>query len=137
MINYKIVKGKKKLIVAGDYDLNLAVKSVFHSLRILDYGIQVASTHKISNWTSMNYVLEDLRKLSEQYQREDLWNAIDTKYRKLYNAKSSEFKLLAPKDLTLKDNKKQLIDILSKYGIGKDLTDESGMVDEILNLLDK
>ncbi len=41
------VKGKKKLIVQGDYDLNLAIKSTFHSLRILDFGTQIAMEGKI------------------------------------------------------------------------------------------
>lgn len=129
------VKGKKKLLVSGDYDVKLAIKSVFHSLRILDYGIQIATSGKVYEWDSMNYVLEDLRKLS--YQREDLWNAIDTKYRKVFNSKSSEFKSLAPKDSTTKDLKQQLLNVFNKYGIGKDWPLESGMLDEILNMFDK
>lgn len=93
------VKGKKKLTVAGDYDVNLAIKSVFHSIRILDFGIQIATEGKIVNYSSSNYILEDLWKLSTSYQRDELWQQIDAKYRKMFNSQSSTFKSLAPKDL--------------------------------------
>lgn len=134
------VKGKKKLLVSGDYDVNLAIKSVFHSLRILDYGIQIASSNTIQDWGSMNYVLADLKKLAEQFQHDDLWYAIDTKYRKVFNEKSTLFKQLAPKDLFEKDNKVQLIKILKDYAIVKEnFNDEDydAMINEILNLFNK
>lgn len=124
------VKGKKKLTISGDYDLNLAIKSIFHSLRILDFGIQIASEGKISNYSSMNWLLEDLWKLSEQFQRDELWNAIDIKYRKLYNSKSSEFKALAPKNLTEQDKEKQLYKIFDKFG----LISNEHAINEILEL---
>jgi len=114
------VKGKKKLIVSGDYDLKLAIKSIFHSLRILDYGIQIASENKISNYSSMNWLLEDLWKLSHQFQREELWSAIDTKYRKIFNAKSSEFKSLAPKSqehIQQQNKRQEVIEVFKSHGI--------------------
>ncbi len=110
-------KGKKKLCISGDYDLNLALKSIFHSLRILDFGIQIASESKISNYSSMNWVLEDLWKISEQYQRDELWKVIDTKYRKLYNSKSSQFKALAPKNLEEIDKRTQLNQLFKKHEV--------------------
>jgi len=88
----------------------------------------------------MNYVLADLKKLAEQFQHDDLWNAIDTKYRKVFNEKSTLFKQLAPKDLSEKDNKTQLIKILKDYAIVKDnFNDEDydAMINEILNLFNK
>lgn len=109
------VKGKKKLTVAGDYDLNLAIKSIFHSLRILDFGIQLANIGYIENYSSVNFILDDLKKLSENYQREELWLKIDEKYRKLYNSKSSQFKSLAPKDLTNINKKSELIEIFKNH----------------------
>jgi len=127
------VKGKKKLTVAGDYDLHLAIKSIFHSLRILDFGIQIATSGSIQNFGAMNYVLEDLKKLSDDYQREELWNKIDDKYRKVFNAKTTQFKILAPKDLTEKNKKSQLVTILIKYY--KDI--DENMVNEILNVFQK
>lgn len=125
------VKGKKKLVVAGDYDMHLAIKSIFHSLRILDFGIQIANTMSIQNFGSMNYILDDLKKMSQQYQREDLWMKIDDKYRKLFKSKSTEFKLLAPKDTSEKDVRAELVNILHKYSVKKD----EEMMEEILNLI--
>lgn len=111
------VKGKKKLIIAGDYDWYLGIKSVFHSLRILDFGIQIATHRKIINYASMNYVFWDLIKMKESgLDRIELWKAIDVKYRKMFNAKSSQFKQLCPKSLDEKNKKIQLSSILQKYG---------------------
>jgi hypothetical protein len=119
------VKGKKKIIVLGDYDLNAGLKSIFHSLRILDYGIQIASTGKIYNYESMNYVLSDIIKLSKEFKYNELWEAIDTKYRKLFNSKSTEFKLLCPKDLTEATKKLKIKNLLEKYNIhNEDLLNE-------------
>ena len=126
------VKGKKKLTVSGDYDVNLAIKSVFHSLRILDFGIQIASEGIISNYSSMNWLLDDLRKLSEQYQRDELWNAIETKYKKLFNNKSSQFKALAPKNLEERDKKNKLLKLLNDSGLDSDGTED--LADSIMEI---
>lgn len=111
------VKGKKKLIVAGDYDPYLAIKSIFHSLRILDFGIQIANAGYIEDFSTMNWVLDDLKKMSTQYQRDELWNAIDTKYRSLYNNTSTQFKLLCPKAPNENDMKKELRIILKDHNV--------------------
>lgn len=103
------IRSKKKLIVQGDYDVNLAIKSFFHSLRIIDFGIQIALHGTITNYGSHNYILEDLRNLSEQYQSVELWNIIDTKYREYYNKLRTEFKKLCPKE------NKELYDLVKKY----------------------
>jgi hypothetical protein len=126
------VKGKKKLIVQGDYDLNLAIKSTFHSLRILDFGTQIAMEGRIINYGSMNWVLADLKNMSTQYQSVDLWNAIDTKYRPIYNKNNSKFKELCPKDLTEKDNKSLLVRALTKYKINNE-----DLVNDILAIFQK
>lgn len=111
------VKGKKKLIIAGDYDPHLAIKSIFHSLRILDFGIQIANCSYIENYGSINFVLYHLKKLAEQYQRDELWNVIDTKYRSFYNQKSSQFKALCPKAMNENDYKKELKNILKDHKV--------------------
>ena len=114
------VKGKKKLIVSGDYDLNIGLKSIFHSLRILDFGIQIASKSLIYDYRSMNYILEDIYKISETHERIDLWNKINEKYKPIFNKKSSIFKELAPKDLTERGKRNQLIQILNSFGVYSD-----------------
>jgi hypothetical protein len=111
------VKGKKKLTVANDYDKYLAIKSVFHSLRILDFGIQIATENKIYNYSSTNWLYYELVELSDKYERDELWDIIDNKYRSLYNSKSTEFKRLCPKELTTKHYEIELNKILSKYNV--------------------
>lgn len=90
------VKGKKKLTVLSDYDLFAGLKSIFHSLRILDYGLQIAHNGKITDFTSMNYVLLDLWKMSEKDTHYELWSKIDGKYRSQYNSLKSQFKMACP-----------------------------------------
>lgn len=124
------VKGKKKLIALGDYDLNAGLKSVFHSLRILDFGIQIALHGKIINLGSMNYVLFDIQKMSENYSHIELWNAIDTKYRPLYNSKNTEFKKLCPKDTVETTKRAKIKEWLKSKGI-----DEPQYVEELLEIL--
>lgn len=124
------VKGKKKLIMTGDYSLPLAIKSVFHSLRILDYGIQIAMEGKIVNYASRNYILEDLWKMSETLQRDDLWAAIYSKYDKHFKEQKSIFVKLAPKDLTEKTKRIQLIELLESH----DLNVDEHIINDILNI---
>jgi len=124
------VKGKKKLIVLGDYDLNAGLKSVFHSLRILDFGIQIALHGKIVDFGSMNYILSDVTKMSENYSHIELWNAIDTKYRPLYNSKNTEFKKLCPKDIVETTKRAKIKEWLKSKGI-----DEPQYVEELLQIL--
>ncbi len=93
------IKGKKKLTIMGDYDKYLGIKSIFHSLRILDYGIQIAQHNKIVDYQSINFVMFDLLKLSNNYDYIELWNVIETKYKKMFNVKSSIFKQLCPKSI--------------------------------------
>lgn len=119
------VKGKKKLTVTGDYDLRAGLKSIYHSLRILDYGIQLATDNQIYNYTNMNWVLADLYKMSETNQGIELWNVIHTKYNPIKNKMASQFKELCPKQ---NNNKKILSNIISKYNV--ELNQD--MINEIL-----
>lgn len=112
--NNSWVKGKKKLIVSGDYDKRAGIKSVFHSIRILDFGIQVARHGSIYDYSSKNYIWTELLKLSEQYDADILWEKINSKFKSVFNSISSEFKQLAPKDLKIRDRKKSLKEILER-----------------------
>lgn len=109
------VKGKKKLTISGDYDLKAALKSVFHSLRILDYAIQILIEGTIVDWNSSNWILTELEKMSETSSRDQLWIDIDTKFRKLFNQRSTEFKKLAPKDLSENNKINKLKKILNEH----------------------
>lgn len=113
------VKGKKKLIVYNDYDLRAGLKSVFHSIRILDFGIQIATNKKITRFDTYNYVLKDLFKLSNDYHYEELWNMIETKYKRLYNELKSQFKRVC-KHKSDNEIKDFLNKTLKKYNVSND-----------------
>lgn len=108
------VKGQKKLIVSGDYDKKAGLKSIFHSLRILDYGIQLAVNNAIVPKT-MNWLWYELKQLGEIYDHDELWEKIDARYREIYHKTKSDFKKVAPKDISKKDISKSLESILKAY----------------------
>jgi hypothetical protein len=111
------VKGKKKITVMGDYDLRLGIKSVFHSLRILHFGIQIGHSNKIIDYSAANYILTDMWKLSKDFTYNELWSEIEIKYRKLYNNLSSEFKQLCPKNLEELSKKEVIKRILENHEV--------------------
>jgi len=81
------VKCKKKL-AQGDYYIGL--KSIFHSLRIANFGIQFAKTGKI-DYAAMNWLWEELSS------REWTWDELKEKYQPLRNELLTEFRELAAK----------------------------------------
>ena len=92
------VKAKKKLIQGDDL---IGYKSLFHSLRILDFGIQIAKYNQISDFKisqsetlcslSFEILLEDIKNLKT-------WDKINNEYKNVYNSLRTEFKRLAPKE---------------------------------------
>lgn len=116
--NHSWVKGKKKLTVHFDYDKLMGIKSIFHSIRITDYGIQLADQGRIYKKDRYNYIMEDLYKLAELHEREELWNVIESKYKKLWKDLRHEFKMLAPKSSTEKTSHKQrLLEVFKNNNI--------------------
>lgn len=83
------VKAKKK-ILQGDY--YLGIKSLFHSLRILGYGIQLAKDKEINNWGCSNEVFFGLL----QQDKFNLLLLIEKEYKPMYNKLKSEFKQVCP-----------------------------------------
>ena len=89
------VKAKKKLIVQEDYDLLCSIKSLWHSLRILDFGTQLAESGKIEDYESCNWLFSDI---IEQYtETECSWEKIDEIYKPVYNEMASSFRSVCPK----------------------------------------
>lgn len=84
------VKAKKKLTIEQDYDLNLGRKSLFHSIRIIDYGIQIATYKTIVDYGSCNAIFEEIMNCYS-------WSEMFDQYKELYNKLCSEFRVLAPK----------------------------------------
>ncbi len=86
------VKAKKKFEVVQDRNVYAAKKSLFHSLRIIDFGIQIASKGKIEDYSSSNYLWEEIyTNPAEQ------WEPYKKQYQLFYNNQMTEFRKLAPK----------------------------------------
>lgn len=81
------VKCKKKL---KDGEVYIAKKSMFHSIRILNFGIQIAKFGKITNYSCTNYHHRFIFDIGDD------WNYIETFFKPIYNAEKRLFKKLAP-----------------------------------------
>ncbi len=84
------VKAKKKLTVTESYNDYVGKKSLWHALRLLDFGTQIARDGRINDYGSCNGFYDEVMYCND-------WNEMFEKYKKLYNKKSSEFKKFAPK----------------------------------------
>lgn len=82
------VKAKKK-INQGDY--YLGYKSLFHSLRILDFGYQIATTGNIYNYQSSSHHFWTIYNSNETS-----WDYFKPIYQPIYNSLATSFKKVAP-----------------------------------------
>lgn len=123
------VKGKKKLTVTGDYDKKAGIKSVFHSLRILDFATQIAVHGKIEDYSSSNWIWEDILEMTKDLDGIAAWKVIDDKYKSVYNTRASKFKELCPKL-----NHNTLNDVLTKLVKKYDVKEVGKMVGELEHL---
>jgi predicted nucleotidyltransferase len=86
------IKSKKKFEVEKDHNIYIAKKSLFHSLRIIDFGIQIATNKRIIDYSSTNSIWEEIiTNPSED------WNDYKDNYQKIFNSKMTEFRKIAPK----------------------------------------
>jgi len=90
------VKSKKKLTVEIEKGVeenpeDVGKKSLFHSFRIIDFGIQISKTGKIENYGSCNDLFKEI-----MYSYSN-WNQLFDEYKKKYNSVCTEFRNLAPK----------------------------------------
>ena len=89
--SHSFVKAKKK--IDKEHDYYVGWKSLFHSLRILNFGIQVASKGKIYDYSAANPIWFEIRD-AQRY----TWDYFKDKYQPVYNELATEFKKLAPKE---------------------------------------
>ena len=82
------VKAKKKM-EQGDY--YIGVKSLFHSLRIPIFGIQIAQTGSIYDFSVANYIHDKI--ISKEW----TWNELDTEFRPLRNSILTDFRNITTK----------------------------------------
>lgn len=90
------VKCKKKLEIGEDY---IGKKSLFHSLRIADYGIQIAKFGKIIDYTkpqSETLKYESFKVLLDEIMYYPTWNELKDKYQVIANNLRTEFRIVAP-----------------------------------------
>lgn len=88
------VKCKKKLIVEKDFAPRVGKKSLWHSLRIIDFGIQILKYGKIKDYTSTNYLYDEIVNYEDNN-----WKYYKEKYQQLYNKMKTEFRLAEHKKL--------------------------------------
>ncbi len=80
-------KCKKKIV---DGEVYIGKKSMFHSLRIILFGIQIARYGKIVDYTVANHFLDTIMKM------EDDGNKIAKRFKPIFNAFKTSFRKLAP-----------------------------------------
>ena len=81
------VKCKKKLEVAESYNPEIARKSLWQSLRIIDFGIQILKHERIIDYSSINTLYDEIV-LSEETD----WQYFKNKYKPIYNALKTKFR---------------------------------------------
>jgi hypothetical protein len=94
------VKCKKKLMPGPDYNPYIGKKSLFHSLRILDFGIQIATHGRIVDFSKSNDLYHEIMSIESND-----WEVFKEKYQGLANKLKSEFKKVAPMDKDIHNKK--------------------------------
>ncbi len=84
------VKCKKKLTMEQDLDY-VGLKSLYHSLRILTFGIDMAKHGRITNYSACNDLYHEI------ISSEPNWDKLKEKYQPIYNALSTEFRKVTTK----------------------------------------
>lgn len=123
MMNDSWDKGKKKLRIQEDFNLRIALKSLFHSIKIVGFGIQIANSGNIEKYDEYTYVLKDLYNIANRYndlhlqsERELLCKEIEQKYRQKYNSLRTQFKILCPKE-DLNSKRKAIRALFKKHKV--------------------
>lgn len=91
-VSNSFVKCKKKLTVEKDFDPHIGKKSLFHSLRIIMFGIQLAKHNKIVDYTVANKYWDEI--VGNECND---WEFYKKTYKPIYNNLMTEFRVLAPK----------------------------------------
>ena len=81
------VKCKKKLTVSESFNPRIAKKSLWHSLRIIDFGIQVITYGEIKNYSNLNYLYDEIVNCDNND-----WDYYHKKYKLLYNSLKTTFR---------------------------------------------
>lgn len=82
------VKCKKKLTVEKDFAPYTGKKSLFHSFRILHYGIQILKDKKITDYQAANDIYHEIMSIDSNE-----WQVFKDRYQQRYNNLKSQFRL--------------------------------------------
>lgn len=82
------VKCKKKLIIENSFNPRVGKKSLWHSLRIIEFGTQILLTGKINNYGCMNHLYDSI--VNNEH---DDWEYYQHYFQPIYNAKKTKFRL--------------------------------------------
>ncbi len=88
------IKAKKKLTIEKDYNPYIAQKSLFHCLRMYDFGVQLGDRGVIKDWNK-KALYDEIMDLPED---KDAWHIWDAQFRPRKNALATEFKKFLPKN---------------------------------------
>lgn len=91
--NNSWAKANKKINMENE-DTYIGFKSLFHSLRIINFGIQLCKNNEI-DFESQKELWNEIY---EEYIYKKDWEYLKNKYKPIYNSLMSEFRLLAPKE---------------------------------------
>lgn len=89
------VKAKKKIEVENDF--YIGYKSLFHSLRIPKFGIQIAKTGRIHDYGEANSLWKEIEAVRYNIFSQNIWTDLKEKYQPIRNEILSEFRLYAEK----------------------------------------
>ena len=89
--SHSFVKAKKKIEVERDFYIGW--KSLFHSLRILNFGLQIATKGKIFDYGLANAFWTEIIEAKETD-----WSVLKERYQPIYNGLATEFRKHAPKE---------------------------------------
>jgi len=92
IVNNSWSKANKKMTLDVE-DTYIGVKSLFHSIRIIDLGIQLGKSNKIYNFDFKKLWEEILNKKNSGYN----WEQFKLDYKPIYNQKLTEFRRYCPK----------------------------------------
>lgn len=84
------VKCKKKLTMEQELDY-VGLKSLYHSLRILTFGIDMATHGEITNYSVCNDLYHEI------INEEPNWDKLKEKYQPIYNKLSTDFRKVTMK----------------------------------------
>lgn len=87
------VKAKKKITLPNE-NTWIGFKSLYHSIRMVEFGNQIATMSRITDHTALNSIFYDLL---EAYQDNKTWDDLSSHYKPLLNKMLTELRKNAPK----------------------------------------